>query len=371
MKFLFGLFCVHLLVACATSELPRDVSQEVMERVYQEVQTPYKYGLIMVPPHDDLKYDCPTVFSYEDKWFMTYVVYDGRGYETWLAESGNLLDWKIKGKLLSFNEDSMAWDRDQAAGYNSLQDLEWGGSYELQKHDGKYWMSYFGSNTTGYEKGLLSIGMAFTDRSPVEVHEWQRLKKPVLRSDDEDVRWWENSVMYKSSVIRDAHKRSGYPFLMYYNARGDSINPARGAERIGMAGSHDMHTWERFLDDPVMNHHKGITGDALIQKMDDLYVMFYFGAFWPGTEGISAWNRFACSYDLIHWTDWNGAHLIEPSEDYDRRFAHKSFVLKHEGIVYHFYNAVNELNQRGIALATSVDIGKSALEFIPSEGRPY
>src|SRR5690554_5390417 len=84
-----------------------------------------------------------------------------------------------------------------------------------------------------------------------------------------------------------------------------------------------------------------------------------------------AWNRFACSYDLVNWTDWEGSHLIEPSEDYDSRFAHKSFVLKHDGVVYHFYNAVNELNQRGIALATSRDIGTSSLEFIPSEGRPY
>src|SRR5690554_7567338 len=50
-----------------------------------------------------------------------------------------------------------------------------------------------------------------------------------------------------------------------------------------------------------------------------------------------AWNRFACSYDLVNWTDWEGPHLIEPSEDYDSRFAHKSFVLKHDGVVYHFY----------------------------------
>lgn len=371
MRFLLGLFVLQFLVACSTRNLPLEVPAEVMEQVYEEVKTPYKYGLVMVPPHDDLKYDCPTVFRHGDQWYMTYIVYDGRGYETWLAQSEDLLSWEIQGRLLSFNEDTTAWDRDQAAGYNALQDLEWGGSYALQTWDNKYWMSYFGSNATGYEKGLLSIGMAYTEGSLVEVKEWERLEAPVLRPNDPDVRWWENSVMYKSSVVRDEKKLTGYPFLMYYNARGDSINPARGAERIGMAGSHDLLNWERFLDDPVMNHHKGITGDALIQRMGDLYVMFYFGAFWPGTEGLSAWNRFACSYDLVNWTDWEGPHLIEPSEDYDSRFAHKSFVLKHDGVVYHFYNAVNELNQRGIALATSRDIGTSSLEFIPSEGRPY
>ena len=360
-----------LFGSCAKKPLPVVVPQEVMEQVYEEVKTPYKYGLILITEDDSRKIDCPTIFQKDGKWFMSYIVYDGRGYETWLAESNDLLNWTTKGRIMSFGSDTTAWDWNQAAGYNSLQDMTWGGTYELQKHDNKYWMSYFGSNATGYEKGLLSIGMAWTDRDPSVVHEWNRLERPVLMPTDEDVRWWENSVMYKSSVIRDKDKLTGYPFLMYYNARGDSINPARGAERIGMAGSHDMVNWERFLDDPVMNHHKGITGDAVIQKMGDVYIMFYFGAFWPGTEGLSAWNRFACSYDLVNWTDWDGPHLIEPSEDFDSRFAHKSFVVKHNGVVYHFYNAVNDLNQRGIAVATSVDLGKSPIHFPPSEGTPY
>ncbi|HLW08605.1 MAG TPA: hypothetical protein VKY45_13690 [Marinilabiliaceae bacterium] len=362
---------IFIKTGCKSPSKPETVAQEVMQRVYDEVKTPYKYGLILVPPHDTLKYDCPTVFFHENKWHMTYVVFDGQGYETWLSESEDLLNWDIKGKIMSFNEDTTAWDRNQAAGYNSLQDLEWGGSYELQKFDNKYWLSYFGGNSTGYEKGLLSISMAFTEKSPIESIEWDRLGYPVLSTKDENVRWWENSVMYKSSVIWDKENLTGYPFLMYYNARGDSLQPNRGAERIGIAGSHDMIHWDRFITEPLLNHHKGITGDAVIQKMGDLYVMFYFGAFWPGTEGISAWNRFACSYDLVNWTDWNGAHLIEPTEEFDGRFAHKSFVIKHDGVVYHFYNAVNEKNQRGIAVATSKDMGKSNLEFGESEGMPF
>lgn len=89
--------------------------------------------------------------------------------------------------------------------------------------------------------------------------------------------------------------------------------------------------------------------------------MFYFGAFWTKKEG--AFNHFACSTDLVNWTDWTGDHLIQPSENYDRKFAHKSFVIKWEGVVYHFYCAVNQKDQRGIAVATSKDIGKSKLFF--------
>ena len=341
--------------------IPTVVPDSIMNRVYEEIKTPYKYGHIMVPDSNSYKMDCPTVFKKDNKWFMTYIVFDGRGYETWLAESDDLIDWIIKGKILQFS-DSGDWDLNQKAGYPSLINYEWSGDYAINAYDGKYWMSYFGGNSRGYEKGLLSIGIAYTDKEPTLVHEWQRLEKPVLGPDDQDVRWYDNGTLYKSSVIQDRKKMTGYPFIMYYNARGDSVNPAKGAERISMAVSNDLVHWERFGSEPLINHHKGISGDAVIQKIDDVYVMFYFGAFWPDQDA-AAFNRFACSYDLIHWTDWKGPNLIEPTEEYDGLFAHKSYVLKHEGIVYHFYNAVDKKGNRGIALATSKDIGKSKIIF--------
>src|SRR6185295_18223723 len=52
-----------------------------------------------------------------------------------------------------------------------------------------------------------------------------------------------------------------------------------------------------------------------------------------------------------------------PSEAYDERYAHKSYVIKYKGVVYHFYCAVNNKDQRGIAVATSVDKGISKLDF--------
>lgn len=78
-----------------------------------------------------------------------------------------------------------------------------------------------------------------------------------------------------------------------------------------------------------------------------------------------AWNTFACSYDLINWTDWSGEYLVQSSEDYDSRYAHKSCVIKHDGVVYHFYCSVDKNNRRGIALATSKDLGKSKIVYPP------
>ncbi|MDO4755074.1 MAG: glycosylase, partial [Parabacteroides sp.] len=56
-------------------------------------------------------------------------------------------------------------------------------------------------------------------------------------------------------------------------------------------------------------------------------------------------------------------HLIQPSESYDAQYAHKSCVVKWNGVVYHFYCAVNKKNQRSIAVATSKDLGKSKISF--------
>lgn len=76
----------------------REVPQSRMEQIYEEAKTPYKYGLAVAPADNKHKIDCPTVFREGDKWYMTYVVYngksglDGRGYETWIAESDNLLE---------------------------------------------------------------------------------------------------------------------------------------------------------------------------------------------------------------------------------------------------------------------------------------
>jgi hypothetical protein len=265
---------------------------------------------------------------------------------------------------MSFSADTTVWDAHQKAGYIALQNHKWGGSYKWQRYNHKYWMSYFGGNTRGYEAGLLSIGMAHTNDDPIKPHEFERLPKPILASNDNDVRWWENKKQFKSTVIWDKKKTTGYPFVMYYNANGDSAKnniKTRWFERIGMAVSNDMVNWKRFKDEPVMHHSVGITGDAVIQKIKDVWVMFYFGAFWAPRK--DAFNRFACSYDLVNWTDWKGDDLINSTQEYDARFAHKPFVVKYKGVVYHFYNAVNKKDQRGIAVATSKDLGKSKLTF--------
>jgi predicted GH43/DUF377 family glycosyl hydrolase len=363
---LLGLMVVFACTLTAGNKAKiQAVPEKVMQKIYEEVKTPFKFGLVMVPADDSKKLDCPSVFRKNNKWFMTYLVFDGRGYETWLAESSELLHWESKGRILSFSSDTSRWDCHQKAGYTALQDTKWEGSYHLHKYDNKYRMSYIGGGSEGYEAGTLSIGIAYTEKDPANVHEWNSSDLPLLTATDKNVRWWENRKLYKSTIIRDKAKTTGYPFVMYYNANGDSAKnniKTRWYERIGMAVSNDMVDWKRTPEEPLVHHPKGITGDPVIQKIGDVWVMFYYGAFWEGRT--DAFNRFACSYDLIHWTDWVGPDLIAPSEPFDEKYAHKSFVVKWKGVVYHFYCAVNKKDQRGIAVATSRDLGKSQVRFV-------
>ena len=153
------------------------IPHEKMEEIYNEVKTPFKYGLILVPDSNSYKMDCPTIFRKDSKWMMTYIVFDGRGYETWLAQSDNLIHWEILGKIMQFS-DTTDWDVNQKAGYPSLINYDWGGDYAINQYDGKYWMSYFGGDSRGYERGVLSIGMSFTDQDPAILHDWQRPESP-------------------------------------------------------------------------------------------------------------------------------------------------------------------------------------------------
>lgn len=360
---ILSLFAVSLF---AQHEVPR----ERMAEIYEEAKTPYKYGLAVAPENNNYKIDCPTVFREGDKWYMTYVVYngkgatDGRGYETYIAESDNLLEWQTLGRVLSFREGT--WDCNQRGGFPALPDMEWGGSYTLQSYKGKHWMTYIGGEGSGYEaiSAPLYVGLAWTDKDIATSHEWKSADKPILSIHDKEAQWWEKLTQYKSTVYWDKDQTLGAPFVMFYNAGGRHPETGLKGERVGIALSKDMKRWKRYAGNPVFAHESDgtITGDAHIQKMGDVYVMFYFSAFHPDRR-YKAFNTFAASYDLIHWTDWQGPDLVVPSKDYDELFAHKSAVVKHDGVVYHFYCAVNHHEQRGIAIATSKPMGRSAVRF--------
>ncbi len=368
--------------------MAQPVTQQRMQQIYEASQTPYKYGLVIAPKTNYEKFDCPTVFRQDSLWYMTFVCYDGkdgtdgRGYTTWIAESADLLHWEVKGEILSLphaiKEDATGsphpfrcWDQNQRGGFPALIDYHWEGTNEMQTYKGRHWMTYIGGPGTGYEavNAPLSIGMATTEGDITTAHQWDTYDTPLLSYQDKDAQWWEQLTQYKSTIywLKDRQERikgyEKYPFVMFYNAGGkDDLHPK--GERIGIALSKDMKRWKRYDANPVFAHDTDgtITGDAQLMRMDDVWVMYYFSAYNP-TREYNAYNTFAVSHDLTHWQDWTGPDLIIPSKPYDEMFAHKSYVVRHDGVVYHFYCAVNQAGQRGIAVATSRHLGKSEVSF--------
>ncbi|PSL05944.1 uncharacterized protein DUF377 [Haloactinopolyspora alba] len=328
------------------------VASDVMTEIYEEVKTPYRYGPVLETPPDAELVDSPSVFRHQGRWYMVHLVFREEGYETRLASSPNLLDWTPEGTILPFR--SGAWDQKQAAGYIALQDTEWAGSAELGTHDGRYWMSYLGGPDPGYEGGPLSVGVASTT-TPGEPVPWVRRDAPVLGPDDPDTRYWERSKLFKSHVVRDPEARLGARFVMYYNATGAG---GYGNETIGMAVSDDMVSWRRYGEAPVVVpdewHGIALCGDPQVVRIGDVWVMFFWNTI--DYEPNGRFDSFACSYDLVNWTRWSGPKLTSSTKPWEAAQATKPWVIKHDGVVYHFYNAQWRSGVQSIGLATSADL---------------
>ena len=320
-----------------------DVSDAEMQKVYDEFKTPYKYGIVM-PQEDGDPVDSPNIFRKDGVWYMLYLRFLNKtGYVAKLAKSKDLLHWESLGTVAPFRE--RGWDAWQCSPSTALVDYEWGGSYALQPFEGKYWFTYIGGEGKGYEPDPLKIGLGYTN-DPTVAKDWRRFDEPIMSPSDPDARDFEKTTMYKTTVIWDRAKTLGYQFVCFYN--GKSMATGASIERIGIAVSDDLRTWFRYGNGPVVDNGSGISGDPQIIRYGDLWVMVYFGAFWKP----KAFDTFAVSRDLVHWRKWDGPHLVEPSEPYDSQFAHKPWVVKSDGVVYHFYNSVGNQG-RCISVATS------------------
>lgn len=327
------------------------MTQAELNSIYNEIKTPYKYGMVVTSTGDEgtVDVDCQGVFRYGDKWYMTYVSFDSvenLGYRTHLASSDNLVDWNYEGCIFEHSE-----EYPQCAAFPALQDTEWGGTNNLKNVSGKYWWTTMEGKKAGYEGKPMSIGL-LTSTNPSDFTTYKHEKKSVLSSGDVEARDGEKGTLFKSTVIHDSEKTLGYEYVMYYNA----TNPddTDWCERIFMAVSNDMENWQRYGDSHVL-YIEGhtITGDPQIIKIGDLWVMNLFAY----KKNLPAYDTFAVSKNLVNWKIWNGEPTVSASEDYDSKHAHKPWIIKHDGVVYHYYCArSNDGRPRGIALATSVDI---------------
>ena len=216
--------CLFILAAglrVIAENPPRTVSPDVMRRIHEEIRTPCKYGMLLEPADGEML-DNPMVFRHAGAWYMMFIRFDGKGYETWLAKSQDLLSWTRLGCVFKRGEKG-TWDEAQADGWPTLIDTRWDGPNTLNTFQGKYWMMYLGGAAHGYETDPLSTGVAWTD-DPGAVKQWTRaLDRPVLQPSDSDARPFERKTIYKHFTVEDPSRACGGRFVNFYNAKPEGV----------------------------------------------------------------------------------------------------------------------------------------------------
>ncbi len=323
--------------------LDHAVPADVLRRVYEELRTPYKYGPVM--KLDGALCDSPSVFRLGDAWYMSFIRIDRQvetsGYESYLARSTDLLHWEVLFPILRRSERPV-WDARQCAAYAAYIDNDLDGDFRIRKVNGAYYFSYLGGNLDGYETDPLMMGQCRAE-DLLDPATYTRFDRPILSPHDPDSRPGERKTLYKSDLFIDDRLTLGHRYVNAYNAK-----DADDVETIFLAVSDDGEHWRRYGDRCIFAEPGAqITGDPLILRQGELYIMLYFVL----RDGVT-WNTFAASYDLVHWTRWEGEPLIRGQEPFEDVFAHKVSLVFRDGVPYHFYCAVNRAGERCIALAT-------------------
>ena len=342
-----------------TYEIVKPISDSVIQEIYEEIKTPYPYGVVLRPgaqgEWDSSLVDSPGVFQIpgDDEYvYMTYVGIGDNfaGYSTGIARSKDMLNWEKIGTVLDNTEEYDTWDGFNVGGY-ILRDHTWG---ELPtphvvsegEYAGKYVMPYLASDTPGYEQGIKRAGIAFADELFLEdgsLAKWERYPDPVLDAHDGTYPY-EKGIIWKMQGVWDPETELYYAF---YNA-------ATGPEVMCGVTSEDLIHWERMENNPLLKNDgtsfgNSFNADADVVKIGDYWVMIYFT---DSPKGII--DSFAVSTDLQNWTK-SYIELTALNSTWANTYAHKPSVVKKNGVVYHYYCAVGT-EGRTIAVDTSVDL---------------
>jgi beta-xylosidase len=311
-------------------------------------RTPHKYGKLVLAASSDASafdsrsVDCPYVFHHRGRYWMTYVGFDGAGYQTGLASSADLVGWTKEGCILRRDPASPITRYNIAMTWIVRQN-ELRSPGELKKARGRYLGVYHAYPNAGYEEGAAVIGLCWTD----DLRQWQ-IDPPCLRP--EDGADWEVGGLYKPCLVEDRGT-----FYLFYNAK----NKARPwLEQTGVATSNDLRTWTRYAQNPIIP--VGPTGgwderfasDPCVLIDGKRWVFFYYSLGQGKARDLLALGDTPFTPRKV------GEILIDTGApgSVDETYAHKPSVMWREGALYHFYCAVSgryPRETRGISVASS------------------
>ena len=181
-------------------------SKEARAKSNRGFTTPYKYGKLVlqssgVPGEfDSISVDDPFVFSVNGQFYMTYVGFDGIGYQTGLASSTNLVDWKKEGCILRRDDKSTVIKYNVALTWIVRENGLYGPG-ALSKIGGQYLGTYTAYPGSGYEQGAGVIGLC---RS-ADLRHWT-IDPPCLLPHDGAA--WEKGGLYKTCLVHDTIRAS-------------------------------------------------------------------------------------------------------------------------------------------------------------------
>ncbi len=313
-------------------------------------ETPYKYGKLTLAASpnkgdfDSRSVDSPFVFQHDGLFYMTYIGWDGTGYQTGLASSSDLVNWRKLGAILRRDPKSEVTRYNIAMNW-IVRENALNSPGRLKKVRGRFLGVYHAYPQAGYETGPAVIGLCWSD----DLHKWT-VDPPFLSPKDGAA--WERGGLYKPCLVEEDGT-----FYLFYNAKTDKENGWR--EQTGVATSKDLKSWTRFEGNPILPNggpgswDEKFASDPCVLRDGATWVMFYYGldAKWKARDLLATGSspfRFTKVNQILVDTGAPGS--------VDETYAHKPSVVSHDGMLYHYYCAVagkypNET--RGISVARS------------------
>ena len=318
-------------------------------------RTPHKYPKLVVGPsgeagaYDAKAVDCPFVFQHAGKFYMTFIGFDGTGYQTGLASSKDLIEWQKLGCILKRDPSSPITRYNIAMNW-ILRDNAFRSPGKLKKVRGRFLGVYHAYPNAGYEEGPAVIGLCWSD----DLMKWD-IGEVILKA--EDGAFWERGGLYKPCLL----EQNG-TYYLFYNAKTPRLPKEKGGgwvEQTGVATSKDLKTWERYKGNPVLpvggpgSLDERFASDPCVVLDGDVWVMFYYSLDKKG----KARDLIATGTDPYHLTKSDEILIdVGPPGSIDSTYAHKPSVVYHKGALYHYYCAVSGRHPnetRGIAVARS------------------
>lgn len=327
-------FLAAALAPSSVTEIPSDL------------RTPHKLNRLVLAASrspgafDEKAVDCPFVFHHAGRFHMTFVAFDGTGYQTGLASSSNLLDWRNEGLILGRDPLNELFRYNIALNWIVRENNIFSRG-ALRRFHGRFLGVYHAYPNPGYEQGPAVIGLCWSS----DLRKWQ-LDPPILRA--EDGADWERGGLYKPCLVHE----DGV-FYLFYNAKNAEKS---WREQTGVATSADLKSWTRHPANPLLPNgpagspDERFASDPCVLRCGRHWAMFYFGL---DRNGVAR-DLLAIGPDLLHFEKRSGISIdVGPPGAIDAKYAHKPSIVAHNGTLYHFYCAVAKDNTRGISVALS------------------